>query len=86
MPRIGTRWTRSSRPGAPPARAAAAGPGGGCPSGGGATPPAVTRGVWIQYSERYYAAFLNDLHGNNVEAVFHSPEPIADAPRRGGVP
>ena len=43
-------------------------------------------GVWIQYSDRYYGAFLNDLHGNNVEAVFHSPEPIADAPRRGGAP
>jgi catechol 2,3-dioxygenase-like lactoylglutathione lyase family enzyme len=43
-------------------------------------------GVWIQYSERYYGAFVNDLHGNNVEAVFHSPEPITDAPRRGGVP
>ena len=43
-------------------------------------------GVWIQYSERYYAAFVNDLHGNNVEAVFHSPEPITDAPRRGGAP
>jgi catechol 2,3-dioxygenase-like lactoylglutathione lyase family enzyme len=43
-------------------------------------------GIWIQYSDRYYAAFLNDLHGNNVEAVFHSPEPITDAPRRSGVP
>ena len=43
-------------------------------------------GVWIRYSERYYGAFVNDLHGNNVEAVFHSPEPITDAPRRGGVP
>jgi catechol 2,3-dioxygenase-like lactoylglutathione lyase family enzyme len=43
-------------------------------------------GVWIQYSNRYYAAFVNDLHGNNVEAVFHSPEPITDAPERGGVP
>jgi catechol 2,3-dioxygenase-like lactoylglutathione lyase family enzyme len=43
-------------------------------------------GVWIQYSERYYGAFVNDLHGNNVEAVFHSPEPITDAPRRGGAP
>ena len=43
-------------------------------------------GVWIQYSERYYAAFLNDLHGNNIEAVFHSPEPVTDAPHRGGAP
>jgi len=43
-------------------------------------------GVWIQYSNRYYGAFVNDLHGNNVEAVFHSPEPITDAPERPGVP
>ena len=43
-------------------------------------------GVWIQYSDRYYAAFVNDLHGNNVEAVFHSPQPITDAPIRGGAP
>ncbi|HEX5936662.1 MAG TPA: VOC family protein [Actinomycetota bacterium] len=43
-------------------------------------------GVWIQYSERYYGAFVNDLHGNNVEAVFHSPEPVKDAPIRQGVP
>jgi catechol 2,3-dioxygenase-like lactoylglutathione lyase family enzyme len=43
-------------------------------------------GVWTQYSERYYAAFVNDLHGNNVEAVWHAPEPVADAPRRRGVP
>ena len=43
-------------------------------------------GVWVQYSDRYYGAFVNDLHGNNVEAVFHSPEPIIDAPKRFGVP
>ena len=43
-------------------------------------------GVWTQYSERYYAAFVNDLHQNNVEAVWHAPEPVADAPRRSGVP
>lgn len=43
-------------------------------------------GVWTQYSERYYAAFVNDLHGNNVEAVWHAPEPVADAPQRSGVP
>ena len=35
--------------------------------------------VWTQYSERYYAAFVYDPDGNNVEAVFHSPEPIVDA-------
>jgi catechol 2,3-dioxygenase-like lactoylglutathione lyase family enzyme len=43
-------------------------------------------GVWIQYSNRYYAAFINDLHLNNVEAVFHSSKPITEAPERGGVP
>jgi len=43
-------------------------------------------GVWTQYSERYYAAFVNDLHLNNVEAVWHAPEPVVDAPRRPGVP
>lgn len=43
-------------------------------------------GVYVQYSDRYYGAFVDDLHGNNVEAVFHSPEPIADAPRRQGAP
>ena len=43
-------------------------------------------GVWTQYSERYYAAFVNDMYGNNVEAVWHSPEPVTDAPRRPGVP
>ena len=43
-------------------------------------------GVWMQYSERYYAAFVNDLHGNNVEAVWHAPEPVTEAPRRSGVP
>jgi catechol 2,3-dioxygenase-like lactoylglutathione lyase family enzyme len=43
-------------------------------------------GVWMQYSDRYYGAFVNDLHGNNVEAVFHSPEPITDAAVRHGVP
>jgi catechol 2,3-dioxygenase-like lactoylglutathione lyase family enzyme len=43
-------------------------------------------GVWAQYSERYYAAFVNDLHGNNVEAVWHAPEPVTGAPRHSGVP
>jgi hypothetical protein len=42
--------------------------------------------VWTQYSDRYYAAFVNDLHGNNVEAVWHASEPVRDAPSRGGVP
>jgi hypothetical protein len=26
------------------------------------------------------------LHGNDVEAVRHAPEPVADAPLRRGVP
>lgn len=43
-------------------------------------------GVWTQYSERYFAAFVNDLHGNNVEAVWHAAEPVKDAPIREGVP
>jgi catechol 2,3-dioxygenase-like lactoylglutathione lyase family enzyme len=50
---------------------------------------ATTRGepgVWTQYSDRYYAAFVNDHHGNNVEAVWHAPEPVADATPRVGVP
>jgi predicted lactoylglutathione lyase len=51
----------------------------------GATPRGEP-GVWTQYSDRYYAAFVNDLHGNNVEAVWHAPEPVGDAPRRSGVP
>jgi hypothetical protein len=43
-------------------------------------------GVWTQYSDAYYAAFVNDLYGNNVEAVWHSPAPVEDAPRRSGAP
>ena len=43
-------------------------------------------GVWTQYSERYYAAFVNDLYRNNVEAVWHAPEPVTDSPLRPGVP
>src|SRR4029078_7964641 len=43
-------------------------------------------GVWTQYSDRYYAAFVNDLHGNNVEAVWHAPDAVVDAPLRSGVP
>jgi hypothetical protein len=34
--------------------------------------------VWTEYSDRYYGAFALDPDGNNVEAVFHSPEPLAD--------
>jgi catechol 2,3-dioxygenase-like lactoylglutathione lyase family enzyme len=43
-------------------------------------------GVWIEYSDRYYAAFVNDLHMNNVEAVWHAPGPVGDATIRGDVP
>jgi hypothetical protein len=43
-------------------------------------------GVWVQYSDRYCGAFVNDFHGNNVEAVWHAPEPITDVPIRHGVP
>ena len=43
-------------------------------------------GVWTQYPKRYYAAFVNDLHKNNVEAVWHAPAAVDDAPRRPGVP
>ena len=42
--------------------------------------------VWLRYSDRYYAAYVNDLHGNNVEAVFHSPEPVKGVPVRHHVP
>jgi hypothetical protein len=27
-----------------------------------------------------HVAFVNDLHANNVEAVWHAPEPVTDAP------
>jgi catechol 2,3-dioxygenase-like lactoylglutathione lyase family enzyme len=43
-------------------------------------------GVWVQYSDRYYGAYVNDLHGNNVEAVWHAPEAVRDAPIHRGVP
>jgi predicted lactoylglutathione lyase len=43
-------------------------------------------GVWTQYSDRYYGAFVDDLHRNNVEAVWHAPEPVVGATRRSGVP
>lgn len=33
-------------------------------------------GVRPQYSERYYAAFVLDPDGNNVEAVFHAGEAV----------
>ena len=39
-------------------------------------------GRWIQYSDRYYAAFVEDLHANNVEAVWHAPAPVEEATGR----
>src|ERR671936_1273403 len=33
-------------------------------------------GLRPQYSGHYYAAFVLDPDGNNVEAVFHSPRPV----------
>lgn len=36
------------------------------------TPPRVHE----EYSNRYYACFARDLHGNNVEAVWHAPDPL----------
>jgi catechol 2,3-dioxygenase-like lactoylglutathione lyase family enzyme len=36
----------------------------------------VAPGVQLQYSDRYYAAFVNDPDGNNIEAVFHAPAPL----------
>jgi hypothetical protein len=32
-----------------------------------------------EYSGRYFAAFVLDPDGNNVEAVFHAPDLTADA-------
>ena len=43
-------------------------------------------GVWTQYSEPYFAVFVDDLHQNNVEAAWHAPEPVVNARRRSGVP
>jgi catechol 2,3-dioxygenase-like lactoylglutathione lyase family enzyme len=31
-------------------------------------------GTFLQYSPRYYAAFVTDPDGHNIEAVFHEPE------------
>jgi catechol 2,3-dioxygenase-like lactoylglutathione lyase family enzyme len=36
-------------------------------------------GVRPEYSGNYFAAFVLDPDGNNIEAVFHTPQPIADA-------
>jgi hypothetical protein len=39
-----------------------------------------------QYSGRNHGAFVNDLYGNKVDAVWHAPEAVGDAPIRRGVP
>jgi catechol 2,3-dioxygenase-like lactoylglutathione lyase family enzyme len=36
-------------------------------------------GLRPEYSGHYFAAFVLDLDGNNVEAVFHTPQPGAEA-------
>jgi catechol 2,3-dioxygenase-like lactoylglutathione lyase family enzyme len=36
-------------------------------------------GLRPEYSGHYFAAFVLDLDGNNIEAVFHGPESSADA-------
>lgn len=41
-------------------------------------------GVWVQYSDRYYAANVHDLHLSNLEVVWHAREPMAGAPIRQG--
>ena len=33
--------------------------------------------LWPEYHPNYYAAFVRDPDGNNVEAVCHAPEPPA---------
>jgi catechol 2,3-dioxygenase-like lactoylglutathione lyase family enzyme len=33
-------------------------------------------GIRTEYSGRYHAAYVLDLDGNNVEAVFHTPAPV----------
>ena len=36
--------------------------------------------LWPEYHPTYYAAFVRDPDGNNVEAVFHGAQPGAEAP------
>jgi class 3 adenylate cyclase len=47
----------------------------------GATPRGRP-GRWRQYSTTYYAAYVCDLHDNNIEAVWHAPAPVEDATDR----
>jgi hypothetical protein len=40
---------------------------------------ATARPAYVpEYSGRYYAAFVLDPDGNNVEAVFHTPVPALE--------
>jgi catechol 2,3-dioxygenase-like lactoylglutathione lyase family enzyme len=36
-------------------------------------------GMRPEYTGHYFAAFVLDPDGNNVEAVFHAPQPVMDA-------
>ena len=36
--------------------------------------------LWPEYHPGYYGAFVRDPDGNNVEAVFHGPQPAARTP------
>ncbi len=36
-------------------------------------------GLRPEYTGQYFAAFVIDPDGNNVEAVFHAPDPVGDA-------
>jgi hypothetical protein len=40
----------------------------------------------VQEDGVHYGAYVNDLHGNNVEAVWHAPEAVRGAPIHRGVP
>jgi catechol 2,3-dioxygenase-like lactoylglutathione lyase family enzyme len=40
----------------------------------------------VQEDAVHYGAYVDDLRGNNVEAVWHAPEAVRDAPIRRGVP
>lgn len=40
-------------------------------------------GYWAEGLDDFV---VNNLHQNNVEALWHAPAPVVDAPRRPGVP
>jgi len=43
----------------------------------GLAPAAIMDGCsiteWLEYHPTYYGAFVRDLDGNNVDAVWHAP-------------